>query len=292
MAGEDKDFIGEAWAGRGRQGRLSCRRSRSSTPTKDVLGNVEEGVGETRAARPLRRGQRRSSASDPDADDGQAARRAGRAAGQDRRRQRLGARPHARDRDGRAALPAGRRRRRPSSPAASAAAWRCAGCCCSKPDMLLLDEPTNHLDAESVAWLERTSQEYPGTVVAVTHDRYFLDNVAGWILELDRGHGIPWEGNYSSWLEQKEQAARPRGEDRTSARQRTLAARARMGAAVARGPPGQEQGPPHRLRGAARRGRRERDARHDRDPHPAGPAPRRPRDRGREAHARATATGC
>ena len=74
----------------------------------------------------------------------------------------------------------------------------------SEPDMLLLDEPTNHLDAESVAWLERFLEEYPGTVIAVTHDRYFLDNVAGWILELDRGHGIPWEGNYSSWLEQKE----------------------------------------------------------------------------------------
>jgi ATP-binding cassette ChvD family protein len=74
----------------------------------------------------------------------------------------------------------------------------------SKPDMLLLDEPTNHLDAESVAWLERFLHDYPGTVVAVTHDRYFLDNVAGWILELDRGMGIPWEGNYSSWLEQKE----------------------------------------------------------------------------------------
>ena len=75
----------------------------------------------------------------------------------------------------------------------------------SKPDMLLLDEPTNHLDAESVAWLERFLESYPGTVVAVTHDRYFLDNVAGWILELDRGYGIPWEGNYTSWLEQKEQ---------------------------------------------------------------------------------------
>ncbi|MFL6651009.1 MAG: energy-dependent translational throttle protein EttA [Sulfurifustaceae bacterium] len=74
----------------------------------------------------------------------------------------------------------------------------------SQPDMLLLDEPTNHLDAESVAWLERFLHDYPGTVVAVTHDRYFLDNVAGWILELDRGHGIPWKGNYSSWLEQKE----------------------------------------------------------------------------------------
>ena len=75
----------------------------------------------------------------------------------------------------------------------------------ASPDMLLLDEPTNHLDAESVSWMERFLDEYPGTVIAVTHDRYFLDNVAGWILELDRGYGIPWEGNYSSWLEQKEQ---------------------------------------------------------------------------------------
>ena len=74
----------------------------------------------------------------------------------------------------------------------------------SKPDMLLLDEPTNHLDAESVAWLERFLHDFTGTVVAVTHDRYFLDNAAGWIMELDRGHGIPWECNYSSWLEQKE----------------------------------------------------------------------------------------
>ncbi|MCG6864547.1 MAG: energy-dependent translational throttle protein EttA [Thiogranum sp.] len=93
----------------------------------------------------------------------------------------------------------------------------------SKPDMLLLDEPTNHLDAESVAWLERFLHEYPGTVVAVTHDRYFLDNVAGWILELDRGHGIPWEGNYSSWLEQKEN--RLEQEERTeSARQKAMKA--------------------------------------------------------------------
>src|SRR5262249_57352662 len=75
----------------------------------------------------------------------------------------------------------------------------------SKPDMLLLDEPTNHLDAESVGWLEQFLQKFPGTVIAVTHDRYFLDNAAEWILELDRGYGIPWKGNYSSWLEQKEQ---------------------------------------------------------------------------------------
>jgi len=90
-----------------------------------------------------------------------------------------------------------------------------------KPDLLLLDEPTNHLDAESVAWLERHLQEYPGTVVAVTHDRYFLDNVAGWILELDRGSGIPWKGNYTSWLEQKSERLRQE-EKQESARQRTL----------------------------------------------------------------------
>lgn len=90
-----------------------------------------------------------------------------------------------------------------------------------KPDMLLLDEPTNHLDAESVAWLERFLHDYEGTVVAITHDRYFLDNVAGWILELDRGQGIPWEGNYSSWLEQKD--ARLAQEERTeSARQKSI----------------------------------------------------------------------
>ena len=91
-----------------------------------------------------------------------------------------------------------------------------------RPDLLLLDEPTNHLDAESVAWLERFLHDYPGTVVAITHDRYFLDNVAGWILELDRGRGIPWQGNYSSWLEQKERRL-AQEEKRESARQRTLA---------------------------------------------------------------------
>jgi sulfate-transporting ATPase len=90
-----------------------------------------------------------------------------------------------------------------------------------KPDILLLDEPTNHLDAESVAWLEHHLQQYDGTVIAVTHDRYFLDNVAGWILELDRGRGIPWKGNYSSWLEQKQERLR-REEKAESARQRTL----------------------------------------------------------------------
>ncbi|WP_290921399.1 ATP-binding cassette domain-containing protein, partial [Halodesulfovibrio sp.] len=89
------------------------------------------------------------------------------------------------------------------------------------PDILLLDEPTNHLDAESVAWLERYLQNFPGTVIAVTHDRYFLDNVAGWILELDRGRGIPWKGNYSSWLDQKQKRL-AQEEKRESERQKTL----------------------------------------------------------------------
>jgi energy-dependent translational throttle protein EttA len=93
----------------------------------------------------------------------------------------------------------------------------------SEPDMLLLDEPTNHLDAQSVAWLEKFLEQYPGTVIAVTHDRYFLDNVAGWILELDRGHGIPWKGNYSSWLEQKE-ARLAIEEKQEAARQKTIKA--------------------------------------------------------------------
>ena len=93
----------------------------------------------------------------------------------------------------------------------------------SEPEMLLLDEPTNHLDAESVAWLEHYLEQYPGTVIAVTHDRYFLDNVAGWILELDRGYGIPWEGNYSSWLEQKDQRLEME-EKSASARRKAIAA--------------------------------------------------------------------
>ncbi len=90
-----------------------------------------------------------------------------------------------------------------------------------KPDILLLDEPTNHLDAETVAWLEQHLQKYEGTIIAVTHDRYFLDNVAGWILELDRGEGIPWEGNYSSWLEQKQNASLTNKKQKTNAKKRS-----------------------------------------------------------------------
>ena len=111
----------------------------------------------------------------------------------------------------------------------------------SKPDMLLLDEPTNHLDAESVDWLEQFLQKFPGTVVAVTHDRYFLDNAAEWILELDRGYGIPWKGNYSSWLEQKEQRLEVEAQAGGRAHQGDETG-ARVGPAEPEGPAGEEQG--------------------------------------------------
>ena len=150
-----------------------------------------------------------------------------------------------------------------------------------QPDLLLLDEPTNHLDAESVAWLERFLQDYPGTVVAVTHDRYFLDNVAGWILELDRGHGIPWQGNYSSWLEQKQKRL-AQEEKQEVARQQTLARelewiraspRARQAKSKARITAYEDL-----LSQAEERAPGQRP-----DRHPAGPAPRRRGDRGRAA---------
>ena len=150
-----------------------------------------------------------------------AARGAGEGSGGDRPPRRLVARGDARPRDGRAAPARGDR----DVATLSGGERRRVALCrllLSSPDLLLLDEPTNHLDAESVRWLERFLADYKGTVVAVTHDRYFLDNVAGWILELDRGRGIPFEGNYSSWLEQK-QARLASEEKQASARRRTLA---------------------------------------------------------------------
>ena len=141
------------------------------------------------------------------------------------------------------------------------------------PDLLLLDEPTNHLDAESVAWLEQHLAEYKGTIVAVTHDRYFLDNVAGWILELDRGKGIPYQGNYSSWLEQKQARMAQRRALGEGARAHDRGG-ARMGPHQPQGPPHEVQGAPGALRGADRRGA-QRQARRGPDPHPARPAPRR-----------------
>jgi len=145
-----------------------------------------------------------------------------------------------------------------------------------KPDLLLLDEPTNHLDAESVAWLEQHLKEYKGTVVSITHDRYFLDNVAQWILELDRGYGVPWKGNYSSWLEQKKK--RLEVEEKTeSARQRQLARELEWCGCRPRH--ARPRAKPDSLATMSSCGRR-REARPERrDLHPTGAGARRPRAR-------------
>ena len=220
MAGIDQDFLGEAKPAAGiRVGFLP--QEPQLDPGKDVLGNVEEGVAEVRGL--LRRFEELSARfAEPLEDDEMTRLLEEQARLQDEidsagaweldRRIEVAMdalRVPPGDTDVRT-LSGGERRR--------VALCRLL---LSKPDLLLLDEPTNHLDAESVAWLERFLKEYPGTVVAVTHDRYFLDNVAGWILELDRGRGIPWEGNYSSWLEQKQRRLLVE-EKHASARRRTL----------------------------------------------------------------------
>ena len=148
-----------------------------------------------------------------------------------------------------------------------------------KPDMLLLDEPTNHLDAESVAWLERFLLDYAGTVVAVTHDRYFLDNIAGWILELDRGRGYPFKGNYTGWLEQKKERL-VKEEKQASAASAHPRARAAVDSDVAARAAGEIQGAHRRLRSARRRGSGPRPG-DGRDQHPARAASRQRRDRDR-----------
>ncbi len=202
MAGQDDNFTGEAWAAEGAKlGMLE--QEPQLDPKKDVLGNVMDGAGEM--ARMLARFEEVSNAfSEPDADMDKLI------AEQAELQEKIDA-GNGWDL-GRTVEIAMDALRCPPSDAEvetlSGGERRRVALCrllLSKPDLLLLDEPTNHLDAESVAWLERHLAEFPGTVVAVTHDRYFLDNVAGWILELDRGAGIPWEGNYTSWLKQKEQ---------------------------------------------------------------------------------------
>jgi sulfate-transporting ATPase len=218
MAGRDDSFTGEAWAAEGVKVGL-LEQEPGLDPSKDVLGNVMDGAGEM--AKMLARFEEVSNAfSDPDADmdkliaeQGELQEKIDAGNGWDL---------------GRTVEIAMDALRCPPSDAnvekLSGGEKRRVALCrllLSKPDMLLLDEPTNHLDAESVAWLERHLAEFPGTVVAVTHDRYFLDNVAGWILELDRGAGIPWEGNYSSWLKQKDK--RLELEEKTAdARRRTM----------------------------------------------------------------------
>jgi sulfate-transporting ATPase len=220
MAGVDQEFMGEAKPAAGlRVGYLSQEPQLDASKT--VLGNVEEGVAEIRAL--LHRFDEVSARfSEPLDDDAMAALLDEQGKLQDQI-------DHTNawelDRTLEIAMDA-LRLPPPDADVATLSGGekrRVALCrlLLQKPDLLLLDEPTNHLDAESVAWLERFLQEYPGTVVAVTHDRYFLDNVAGWILELDRGRGLPFKGNYSSWLEQK-QARLATQEKQASARQRTL----------------------------------------------------------------------
>ena len=220
MAGVDRDFLGEVWrAPDMRIGYLP--QEPALDPAKDVRGNVEEGVAEVRGLM-TRFDEINARLGEPIDGDEMEKLLEEQAQVQDAIETKNGweldrtveiAMDALRVPDGAqevAQLSGGERRR--------VALCRLL---LAKPDVLLLDEPTNHLDAESVAWLERYLKEYPGTVVAITHDRYFLDNVAGWILELDRGAGIPWEGNYTSWLEQKKERLAVE-EKQESARQRTL----------------------------------------------------------------------
>ena len=150
----------------------------------------------------------------------------------------------------------------------------------SKPDLLLLDEPTNHLDAESVQWLEQHLAEYEGAILAVTHDRYFLDNVAEWILELDRGRAYPYEGNYSTYLEKKAERLAVQGR-KDAKLQKRLTGGAGVGALRRQGPAGQEQGAPAALRGDGRRGGEDPQARLRGDPDPDRAAAGQRRGRGR-----------
>ena len=220
MAGEDQDFVGEAFPASGISVGYLPQEPRLN-PDKTVLGNVEEGVAELRALLTRYDDINAKFAEDlsPEEMDKVLDEQA-------RVQDRIEA-ANAWDLDARLELAMDALRLPPADADVSTLSGgerrRVALCrlLLKSPDLLLLDEPTNHLDAESVAWLERFLKDYPGTVVAVTHDRYFLDNVAGWILELDRGSGIPWEGNYSSWLEQKQRrlAIEEKAETR---RQRTL----------------------------------------------------------------------
>ncbi len=220
MAGEDQRFVGEAFPAEGISVGMLHQEPRLD-PAKTVLGNVEEGVAEIRAllTRYDEINAKFGEDLSPDEMDKVLAE-------QGRVQDQIEA-ANGWDLDSRVELAMDALRLPPADAdvaTLSGGERRRVALCrllLRSPDLLLLDEPTNHLDAESVAWLERFLKDYPGTVVAVTHDRYFLDNVAGWILELDRGSGIPWEGNYSSWLEQKQRRLEVEEKQETK-RQRTL----------------------------------------------------------------------
>jgi ATP-binding cassette ChvD family protein len=220
MAGEDREFLGEAFPADGISIGFLPQEPRLD-PSKDVRGNVEEGVADIRAllTRYDEINAKFGEEMSPEEMDKVLEEQA-------KVQDRIEA-ANAWDLDSRLELAMDALRLPPGDADVSTLSGgerrRVALCrlLLKSPDLLLLDEPTNHLDAESVAWLERFLKDYPGTVVAVTHDRYFLDNVAGWILELDRGSGIPWEGNYSSWLEQKQKRLVIEEKQETR-RQRTL----------------------------------------------------------------------
>jgi sulfate-transporting ATPase len=220
MAGEDKDFGGEAFPAEGISVGFLPQEPRLD-PKKNVLGNVEDGVAPIRALL-----TRFDEVNAKFGEDLSAEEMDKLLAEQSRLQDKIDS-ANAWDLDSRLELAMDALRLPPADAdvaTLSGGERRRVALCrllLQSPDLLLLDEPTNHLDAESVAWLERFLRDYAGTVVAVTHDRYFLDNVAGWILELDRGHGIPWQGNYSSWLDQKRQRLAVEEKQETR-RQRTL----------------------------------------------------------------------
>src|SRR6476620_4409498 len=221
MSGEDQSFIGEAFPGEGISIGFLHQEPKLDA-SKDVRGNVEEGVAETKALLARYDDVNAKLGEDLSPDEMEKV-----LDEQSKLQDRIEA-ANAWDLDSRLELAMDALRLPPGDADVtklSGGERRRVALCrllLKSPDLLLLDEPTNHIDAESVAWLERFLKDYPGTVVAVTHDRYFLDNVAGWILELDRSTGIPWEGNYSSWLDQKQNRLALEEKAETK-RQRTLA---------------------------------------------------------------------
>src|SRR5881394_1413321 len=220
MAGQERDFVGEAWAAEGvRVGYLP--QEPVLDPEKDVAGNVTEGLAETKALV-----ERFEAVSARFAEDLEPEEMEALIAEQGELQEKIEqADAWELDRTVEIAMDALRCPPGDAEVANLSGGERRRVALCrlllQRPDLLLLDEPTNHLDAESVAWLQRFLEDYPGTVVTVTHDRYFLDEVAGWILELDRGRGIPYEGNYSGWLDQKQQRLEQEGRQE-AARRRTL----------------------------------------------------------------------
>src|SRR5499426_4096288 len=220
MAGVEKDFAGEAFPADGTRVGFLPQDPRLDT-SKNVLGNVEEGVAKTRGL--LKRFEELNEKLAEELSEAESEK----VMAEYQRVQDAIEAANAWELDRQLEIAMDAMRLPPPEAKAtqlSGGERRRVALCkilLQKPDLLLLDEPTNHLDAESVAWLERHLQEYHGTVVSVTHDRYFLDNVAQWILELDRGHGIPWKGNYSSWLDQKENRLE-KEEKEASARRKSL----------------------------------------------------------------------